>query len=70
MEHSNIVNIFGDIKNSKVAELVDIDKREFAMLAALAFMVLLLGVWPDPLFELMRASVEQLVQHISQSKLP
>ncbi len=62
--------IFGDIKNSKVAELVDIDKREFAMLAALAFMVLLLGVWPDPLFELMHASVEQLAQHISQSKLP
>jgi NADH-quinone oxidoreductase subunit M len=51
-------------------ELVDVDKREFFMLASLAAMVLLFGIWPDPLFEMMHASVEQLAQHISVSKLP
>jgi NADH-quinone oxidoreductase subunit M len=61
---------FGEIKNPKVMELVDVDKREFFMLASLAAMVLLFGIWPDPLFEMMHASVEQLAQHISVSKLP
>ena len=61
---------FGEIKNSKVGELVDVDKREFFMLAILATMVLLFGIWPDPLFDMMHASVEQLVQHISVSKVP
>jgi len=62
--------VFGEIKNSKVAELSDINTREFSMLSVLATMVLLLGIWPDPLFDMMRASVEQLALHISQSKLP
>ena len=61
---------FGEIKNPKVMELVDVDKREFFMLVSLAAMVLLFGIWPDPLFEMMHASVEQLAQHISVSKLP
>ena len=61
---------FGEIKNPKVMELVDVDKREFFMLASLAAMVLLFGIWPDPLFDMMHASVEQLAQHISVSKLP
>jgi NADH-quinone oxidoreductase subunit M len=61
---------FGEIKNPKVMELVDVDKREFFMLASLAVMVLLFGIWPDPLFDMMHASVEQLAQHISASKLP
>ena len=40
------------------------------VLASLAAMVLLFGIWPDPLFDMMHASVEQLAQHISVSKLP
>ena len=35
----------------------------------LAFFVLLIGIWPEPLVHVMQASVENLVQHISQSKL-
>ena len=37
--------------------------------AKLAFVVLLVGVWPQPLVELMHASVAQLLDHIIQSKV-
>ena len=60
--------IFGDIANGSVANLTDIGRREFIMLALLAAFVLLLGVWPDLVVNLMHASVENLVQHISVSK--
>lgn len=60
--------IFGDITNANVANLTDIDRREFIMLALLAVFVLLLGVWPDLIVHVMHASVDNLVQHISVSK--
>jgi len=61
--------IFGDVKNKAVADLQDLSRREFAILAVLALAVLLLGVWPDPLITLMQPSVDQLLTHISQSKV-
>ncbi len=60
--------IFGPIGNDKVAALTDIGRREFWMLGILAFFVLLVGVWPNPLASVMHVSVENLVQHIGQSK--
>ncbi|MBE0510277.1 MAG: NADH-quinone oxidoreductase subunit M [Gammaproteobacteria bacterium] len=62
--------IYGEIVNEKVAALKDINAREFLILAVLAFMVLLLGVWPAPLLEVMDLTVQQLVEHISVSKIP
>ena len=38
--------------------------------AVLAVAVLLLGIWPAPLLELMQASVQHLVEQIVTSKLP
>jgi len=61
--------IFGDIGNSHVAELEDINTRELIMLSLLAAAVLLLGVWPDPLTSVMHASVDNLLQHVIVSKL-
>ncbi len=60
--------IFGEVANEQVAALTDINKREFWMLGSLAVFVLLLGLWPDLLADVMHASVENLVQHISISK--
>ncbi|ASJ72316.1 NADH-quinone oxidoreductase subunit M [Granulosicoccus antarcticus] len=60
--------IMGPIGNDKVAALTDINSREFWMLALLAMMVLLIGVWPNVIGGVMHASVENLVQHISTSK--
>ena len=62
--------IFGDIANTHVAELKDINPREFVILASLAVAVLLVGVWPAPLLELMHVSVDHLIDQMSTSKIP
>lgn len=61
--------IFGDIVNEGVAALQDLNKREFLILSVLAIGVLILGVWPHPLLEIMHPSVEHLIEQISRSKL-
>ena len=42
---------------------------EAFVLATLAFMVLLLGVWPAPLIDVMEVTVTNLVEQITVSKL-
>jgi len=61
--------VFGKIGNDNVAALTDINSRETFILAVLAIMVLLFGIWPAPLFDVMHATVQNLVEHISHSKL-
>ncbi|MCH1521352.1 MAG: NADH-quinone oxidoreductase subunit M [Arenicellales bacterium] len=61
--------VFGPIQNPQVAEMEDLDRREFGMLLFLAVGVLLIGVWPSPLLEVMAASVDQLLAHVAVSKL-
>ena len=62
--------IYGTIANDKVAALTDINGRETLILGALAVMVLLFGIWPAPLLEVMEATVTHLVEHITVSKIP
>ncbi len=61
--------IFGTVANERVAALTDLDSREFVVLGSLAVLVLIVGVWPAPLVEVMHASVDNLLEHISVSKL-
>jgi NADH-quinone oxidoreductase subunit M len=61
--------IYGEVANDNVAALQDINAREFIVLAVLAISVLLLGLWPAPLVDMMDVSIEHLVQQIGQSKL-
>ena len=61
--------IFGDIGNHHVAELEDVGTREIIMLSLLAAAVLLLGLWPDPLTATMHATVDNLLQHMTVTKL-
>jgi NADH-quinone oxidoreductase subunit M len=60
--------IFGEVANPHVAALTDINKREAIVLGTFAVFVLLVGIWPAPLIELMDASVAQLVKQIAISK--
>jgi len=62
--------VFGDIANDNVRQLQDVNLREFGILASLAVVVLLFGLWPAPLVEVMHASVDNLLVHLSASKLP
>jgi len=61
--------IFGAIASPAVEELQDISKREFMILAILALAVLWLGVYPFPLTEVMHATVDNLLEHVANSKL-
>ena len=61
--------IFGEVSNDNVAELQDLNQREFMMLGVLAIIVLGIGLWPGPLIDVMHASVEHLLTQVLQSKL-
>ncbi|WP_297362358.1 NADH-quinone oxidoreductase subunit M [Thauera sp.] len=61
--------VFGKVANSHVAELKDINGREFAFLAVLAVCVLAMGLYPFPFTEVMHASVNELLRHVAVSKL-
>jgi len=61
--------IFGDVANDNVAALTDINTREKIMLSLLAAMVLIFGLWPQPMVDMMHATIENLVQHVTVSKL-
>jgi NADH-quinone oxidoreductase subunit M len=61
--------IYGDVANKNVAELQDLNMREFVVLGILALAVLLVGLWPAPLIDMMSATVNDLLTQIGQSKL-
>lgn len=61
--------IFGPALKQEITDLPDINRREALILSLLAFVVLLFGLWPAPLFDIMRASVEQLTAEMLSSKL-
>jgi len=61
--------VYGPVANDDVAALSDIGRREFAILGVLAVMVLVFGLWPAPLLEVMGPSVEHLLEHLARSKL-
>ncbi|MGD8642126.1 MAG: NADH-quinone oxidoreductase subunit M, partial [Gammaproteobacteria bacterium] len=61
--------IFGDVVNEGVKALKDLNNREFLVLGLLAVAVLLVGLWPAPLLEVMSPTVDNLVVQITQSKL-
>ena len=60
---------FGAVANTNVRELLDLNKREFFMLALLALAVLWMGLYPKPFTDVMQQSVVNLLQHVAQSKL-
>ncbi len=61
---------YGEIRNEGVRELHDINSRELMIMSILAVAVLVLGLYPAPLVDVLHVSVENLLHHIAQSKLP
>jgi NADH-quinone oxidoreductase subunit M len=62
--------IFGAVANDNVAKLTDLNGREFLVLGVLAASVLLVGVWPAPLLDVMRETLRHLVEQLMITKLP
>ncbi len=61
--------IFGEVTNNNVSALIDINCREFIMLATIAVIILVIGLWPAPIIDVLHVSVEHLLAQVSQSKL-
>ena len=61
--------VFGAVANHHVAELTDLNAREFVVLGSLALCVLGMGLYPFPFTEVMHASVDNLLKHVAVSKL-
>jgi NADH-quinone oxidoreductase subunit M len=61
--------IFGPVANEKVAALKDLDGREYLVLGALAIAVLFVGLWPAPLLDATRVSMQHLAQQLLTSKI-
>ena len=60
--------IFGAVANKHVAELLDLNKREFLILGLLAIAVIGMGVYPAPFTDAMQVSVADLLKHVAISK--
>jgi len=61
--------VFGAVGNHHVAELTDITLREFVVLSLLALGALGMGLYPKPFTDVMHSSVNELLHHVSVSKI-
>ena len=55
--------IFGTIKNERQLEIVDLDKREFAVMIPLVFVIILIGIFPNIFLEPMRLPIETIINN-------
>ena len=62
--------VFGAVGNDRVRTMSDIDLREALVLGAFAIGVLIVGIYPKPLTDLMAPAVAQLNVDMAASKLP
>ncbi|MBV2234100.1 MAG: NADH-quinone oxidoreductase subunit M [Sterolibacterium sp.] len=60
---------FGAVGNKNVAQMQDLNRREFFILGILAFCVLGMGLYPFPFTEVMHVSVANLLEQVSVGKL-
>ncbi len=61
--------IFGAVANDHVKHLHDIGAREILVMVILAISVLVMGLYPLPLSDIMHASVNDLLVHLARSKI-
>lgn len=62
--------VYGAVVSEEVAALKDVNQREIIVLGALAAMVLVVGIWPNPILEVMHVTIDNLLQQTQISKLP
>ncbi len=60
--------IFGEQKNADAAAMLDLDKREWAMMVPLAAVVLWMGVYPESFLAPMRADIAALDARLAAAK--
>jgi len=53
--------VFGKVANSEIKEMKDLNKTELYIFASIAFLTLFFGIYPEPLFETVNISVNNLI---------
>ncbi len=53
--------VFGAVANARVAKLADLGKREFALLGAMAVLVLAIGIYPKPFTDAIDATAGEVL---------
>ena len=61
--------VFGPVAHPNVDKMEDVNRREFWLLMLMAALVLFMGIYPKFFTDLIQVSVEQLLTHVSQTKL-
>ncbi len=59
--------VYGKLDKESLKGLVDLSSRERFILYPLVALVILFGVWPMPIFDVMAASVDQLLNEIERA---
>ncbi len=54
--------VFGKLVSSNIKKIKDLNKNEFYILSSLAFLVLFFGFYPEPLFNTIDVSVNNLIE--------
>ncbi|MSP20498.1 MAG: NADH-quinone oxidoreductase subunit M [Alphaproteobacteria bacterium] len=54
--------VFGALTKAELKDILDLNRREVAMLLPLVALIILFGVWPMPLLDLFHAPVENLIE--------
>ncbi|MBK8015648.1 MAG: NADH-quinone oxidoreductase subunit M [Betaproteobacteria bacterium] len=62
--------VFGAVANTHVAELQDVEVREWVILGILAIAVLWMGIHPAPFNAVLEVPVADLLEQVAKSKLP
>jgi NADH-quinone oxidoreductase subunit M len=61
--------VFGEVANDGVAQLKDLNRREFLVLSILAVGVIALGLWPKPLTDVMEPTLQHVLTLMQATKL-
>lgn len=56
--------ILGEAVHEHIKALDDINIREWILLGTLAVLIILLGVWPDPIANVMQSTIDGLINHL------
>jgi len=55
--------VFGKISSSEIKGMLDLNKVEMYVLVALVFPILFFGIYPDPLFDTVNLSINNLIEN-------
>ena len=61
--------VWGAVQRENIAQFSDLRLNETIAFVLLAIAVLILGIWPAPLLDMMQGSTQHLLQQMKSSKL-